>query len=455
MLSDPQTTSKTGIQEGTRVILQKSEDYKSVIVKKDNVIRMGKVRFNLNGIIGKEFGTQLLIEDEKLVPIDKPTQDVQPMDVQACSSDRSNKDLTESDENQRIKQDEILKMKEAGISGEEIVDKLIENSQTFQNKTEFSQEKYIKKKKEKHVAVIRVLKPTTRLVFEMFYRNSPADIGYMRVDTFSQILAFANIIRGSHIGIIDTYKGLLVAAVLDQLGGTGAVVQMIPDNIFLKDCLKYYDLSEESLESHYHYGIEQLGTLESDYNKDDTMDQSNMATSTSSMKMDYETPCNLPTDDNQSANGTDTLKSESVESTESQPSKRKRKREEKKIKTPEELEADRQVRLKNSVKRKKAQKILLDKNLDALIISSKFHPTPLLMRMLEFINPSRPVVVYSQHIEPLLDCYMKLKGSGKGVNLHITETWYREYQVLPQRTHPVVRMSGTGGYLLTFTTITP
>jgi len=35
------------------------------------------------------------------------------------------------------------------MTGAELVDKLIENSASFSSKTEYSQEKYIKKKKEK------------------------------------------------------------------------------------------------------------------------------------------------------------------------------------------------------------------------------------------------------------------------------------------------------------------
>ena len=38
------------------------------------------------------------------------------------------------------------------------------------------------------------------------------------------------------------------------------------------------------------------------------------------------------------------------------------------------------------------------------------------------------------------------------LNLRLSETWMREYQVLPNRTHPEINMSGGGGYLLYGTT---
>ena len=57
--------------------------------------------------------------------------------------------------------------------------------------------------------------------------------------------------------------------------------------------------------------------------------------------------------------------------------------------------------------------------------------------------------VYSPYKEPLLDAYVTMKEQGSAVNVNLSETWLRSYQVLPERTHPTVNMSGGGGYLLT------
>ena len=50
--------------------------------------------------------------------------------------------------------------------------------------------------------------------------------------------------------------------------------------------------------------------------------------------------------------------------------------------------------------------------------------------------------------QTLLDLYMELKHQNC-INLRIAENWLRHYQVLPERTHPEVSMSGSGGYILT------
>ena len=43
---------------------------------------------------------------------------------------------------------------------------------------------------------------------------------------------------------------------------------------------------------------------------------------------------------------------------------------------------------------------------------------------------------------------MCLQVSKEAVALQLQESWWREYQVLPGRTHPEMMASGTGGYVL-------
>ena len=60
---------------------------------------------------------------------------------------------------------------------QDIVDQLVENSATFKGKTEFAQQKYIKKKKKKYQNKFIVLKPTIRLIAEMYFNKGPTKIG--------------------------------------------------------------------------------------------------------------------------------------------------------------------------------------------------------------------------------------------------------------------------------------
>ena len=51
-------------------------------------------------------------------------------------------------------------------------------------------------------------------------------------------------------------------------------------------------------------------------------------------------------------------------------------------------------------------------------------------------------------MEPLVDCYQYVMQAELGVRLILADTWCREFQVLPGRTHPNMFTSTSGGYIL-------
>ena len=96
----------------------------------------------------------------------------------------------------------------------------------------------------------------------------------------------------------------------------------------------------------------------------------------------------------------------------------------------------------------KSYEIMKEKSMDGLIIAAKQHPTNILLHLIKYLAPSRPFVVFSSYKEPLMDAYFAVKETGKAVLVTLAEAWLRNYQVLPDRTHPEVLMSGGGGYIL-------
>lgn len=72
----------------------------------------------------------------------------QSLNITECGTD--NRNLVQDSDTQALKQDDIAKLRESGSSTSEIVGTIIENSKTFNSKTEYSQEKYLKKKEKKY-----------------------------------------------------------------------------------------------------------------------------------------------------------------------------------------------------------------------------------------------------------------------------------------------------------------
>jgi tRNA (adenine-N(1)-)-methyltransferase non-catalytic subunit len=108
---------------------------------------------------------------------------------------------------------------------------------------------------------------------------------------------------------------------------------------------------------------------------------------------------------------------------------------------------------------------------DSIIIATKYDPTATILRLLPYLAPSCPFVIFHEFLEPLLETFRTLQNGGVGdnelndmpmmcrrniaINLRLTDTWFREYQVLEGRTHPNMHMSQNGGYILMGTKLCP
>lgn len=93
---------------------------------------------------------------------------------------------------------------------------------------------------------------------------------------------------------------------------------------------------------------------------------------------------------------------------------------------------------------------LLEKKVDSLIVTSKEHPVSIVTELIPLLNGNRNLVVFNLLREPLQDLYFSLKNRTDIVNIRLMNSFMRNYQVLPGRTHPEMNMTN-GGYLLTAT----
>lgn len=70
------------------------------------------------------------------------------LNITECGTD--NRNVIVNYDSQTLKADDIEKLRESGSSASEIVGTIIENSKTFASKTEYSQDKYLRKKEKKY-----------------------------------------------------------------------------------------------------------------------------------------------------------------------------------------------------------------------------------------------------------------------------------------------------------------
>ena len=128
--------------------------------------------FRLTDLIGKRFNSYFEVENQELIPLqvkqlheeivsnssseDEPEPEnpikekINPIAEKTLENfEKDNRDLYDKNNAQKIKAEDIQRFKAEGGKAINLVTKLKENSETFQKKTQFSQEKYIKKKKSK------------------------------------------------------------------------------------------------------------------------------------------------------------------------------------------------------------------------------------------------------------------------------------------------------------------
>ncbi len=86
--------------------------------------------------------------------------------------------------------------------------------------------------------------------------------------------------------------------------------------------------------------------------------------------------------------------------------------------------------------------------LDSVIFASKHDITSTLVAALRWLKPGRPFVVFHWSVEVLTRAYQAVQALGVARGLALQEVWCREYQMLPQRTHPSMMMDGASGFIL-------
>lgn len=117
---------------------------------------LGKETVQLKNINEHPYSTtfkmiQIKLHGKKIIDLE-PCSDVSSLKelLTITESGTDNRNLTMDTDTQSLKQDDIVKLRESGSSASEIVGTMIENSKTFATKTEYSQEKYLRKKEKKY-----------------------------------------------------------------------------------------------------------------------------------------------------------------------------------------------------------------------------------------------------------------------------------------------------------------
>ncbi|KAF0974766.1 hypothetical protein FDP41_006240 [Naegleria fowleri] len=300
----------------------------------------------------------------------EPGDEEQSAEEQQMDDEEKLNRLIDDNRSQTLTQDEILELKKQGVEGKEIINKLIEGSKSFQVRSQFSQQKYLKRKKKKYLTYFKVIDPSAYDICDFYFIKNPEKISHMRVDGLAQLLTLGSVFPNRKVMVMETCMGLVTAAVFERIGQYGEIIRVCPDDMIGKHvhAVTYLNI---------HKGVANAVIKDVSFGKLAYVRNSE----------------------------TNAMQDEAVVS----------------------------------------EEYLVD---CLLIATNQFDPLSVLSNLYPFLRESGTFAIYSSYRECLEQCHNKLKEDKSAVLVQLTETWMREYQVLPKRTHPMMTTSSSSGYIL-------
>lgn len=239
------------VKEGDHVILQLEhgdDSFAFCVAKKGQRVKIKRKQYLVDCIIGATYGSCFEIEGKSLkraksdgsgddavdnkfiVPeqtntnLTSPTVKADTATETSSRVPRDNRNLVDDNSAQKLQQKEIGALKSEGTTGAEIIRKLVENSATFRTKTEFSQAKYLKRKRQKYTPRMRLIRPCTQSLISCMYAKNAQRVLSLRPDALSMLLSNANVCSCKSIMVAESTSGLVLGAVAERLGGYGVIL---------------------------------------------------------------------------------------------------------------------------------------------------------------------------------------------------------------------------------------
>lgn len=280
---------------------------------------------------------------------------------------------------------------------------------------------------------LQIRRPTIRLLADLMYRQDPERVLGLRIDSLSQLISYSNVCATGNFLLYESgTNGLVPAALLNAIGANteAKLLHLHQGNVPQKQAIQALNLEQEQLNrciSANIYSILRQFYQQNGGVKRKLDETENEASAAKLVKVEAV---------NGNENESTRMEVDSIQSTVN----------------GSETDHDTKNQNENKIPKWMIENErgceLLRENLDALIIVAKEHPVAILNALLPFVKPSRPVVVFQLSRDILIEAFMDLKSTGHVTGLKLTSNWLRNYQVLPNRTHPDVNMSGNSGFLL-------
>eukprot|EP00968_Pinguiococcus_pyrenoidosus_P015009 scaffold1376_cov257-Pinguiococcus_pyrenoidosus.AAC.22 len=450
------------------VVEQSRGSFSIVRIEKGRNFRLGNRNFPCWKLLGVRYGSVLQVDPKgKLQPLEG-VRDLDEVAMPAILPQKTgdvdeggNAAFQDTNTAQRLTEDEIAKMREQGVGSAAIIQALAENSATFAQKTEFSKEKWLKRKQQKYAPRLRVHRTNAMTLCGVYFEKNNEKVSNLRSDALAQVLAYGNVCSGQQILLIDTCMGLVTGAIMERLGGDGCIFHAYTGQAANLDAVQRFNFSPDVMDTLVTLPLSLLVSMskslreESDGTakktgdadeEDKKDDEENAAAAAAAAAAQEEENAAEEEKPQKLVNGHSTLESLLNEI----PDGFKTRLEDL---SPEEANAAierRKVRLEKLWNRPTLAEIefhLRRYFVDSLVIAGRVNPSQAFWAAEPFLKPAGTVVIFCEVLEPLVELQEEIRNHGCCTCLQISSAWSRAYQVLPKRTHPEMHMNADGGYV--------
>lgn len=390
-----------------------SENFRVVQLARGGTLSLGKFgSFKVDAILGHPFGhTYEITKNESGNEVVRPINNDFEIDNadEEAKEEKEIKEITElrPDENNRLLFDDpsvqamsmadIEALKKEGLSGQDLINKVMESHASFDKKTTFSKEKYLKRKQQKFLQQFTPQAITSSELLDIYTDKDVARIQNLTTETLGYIMSTANARPGGKYLVVDDVSGVLVAALLERMGGQGTIVVAHENEHPNLDSLKYLNLPQDLIDK----CVKKINWLDFLHPEEAEVDV------------------------------------------------------EFKEKTPEQIAALRQNQRGQYYRKKQryddykiARSIIDSSDFDACIVATDLFLPSLMPKLVPALAGSKPLVIYSEYKELLVETTNMFQKDLRVIAPTIVETRVRKYQTLPGRFHPHMTSRGGGGYIL-------
>lgn len=220
------------IKAGDTVVIRLHDEKSCYVTKVEGSQKVGRTRVNMKNMIGRPYGSIFEIQHHQIqyIPGDNASiidefinADVITGGTQVEQEKGDNRGYADTNSAQKLKYEDIKQMRESGVSGTEIIQNLISNSETWGSKTAFAQEKWMKKKQQKYTKRFRVLKATPASICEVYNNKNPEKICSIRGDLLAQLIYQSGVRAGGNLLVFESMLGLIVGTAAYKMRGVGRI----------------------------------------------------------------------------------------------------------------------------------------------------------------------------------------------------------------------------------------